>query len=218
MHSRRWDKSEFLRHKMLLSQFSNFIIHYYYYLNKKLDALLCALGNVDRKHTKGLYSCPPAFCRPVNRAHTCCRTTLRDQYALNLLGYFIQGNLISGGPLDSNTLSIQTATFQQLHNIQTIWIIYTNTRIHLQRYASHGICGGVWSEEDQGLTGPRCPGLGLQALESWSVAPLHEVQLFFRHASGPVKISLMGRDRHLRALHPQDLWISDSDTMPKSLT
>lgn len=84
--------------------------------------------------------------------------------------------------------------------------------MHLTAYV------GVWSEEDQRLTGPRCPGLGLQALESWRVAPLHEVQLFFRHASGPVKISLMGRDRHLRALHPQDLWMSDSDTVPKSLT
>ncbi|CAM4613324.1 unnamed protein product [Leuciscus chuanchicus] len=88
------------------------------------------------------------------------------------------------------------------------------------------MCGGSaqmhsrrWDKEkDQGLTGPRCPGLGLQALESWRVAPLHEVQLFFRHASGLVKISLMGRDRHLRALHPQDLWMSDSDTVPKSLT
>lgn len=84
--------------------------------------------------------------------------------------------------------------------------------------ASHGICGCVWSEEEQGLTGPRCPGLGLQALENWRVAPLHEVQLFFRHAWGPVKISLMGRDRHLRALHPQDLWMSDAYTVPKSLT
>ncbi|ROJ29365.1 hypothetical protein DPX16_13809 [Anabarilius grahami] len=68
------------------------------------------------------------------------------------------------------------------------------------------------------LLDKRCPGLGLQALVSWRVAPLHEVQLFFRHASGPVKISLMGRDRHLWALHPQDLWMSDSYSVPKSLT
>ncbi len=82
---------------------------------------------------------------------------MRDQCTLNLADYCIDGNLISGGPLYSNTLSI------------LIWLVFTNTHIPINPHtqtsvASHSICECVWSEEELGLTGPRCPGLGLQAL------------------------------------------------------
>ncbi len=134
---------------------------------------------------------------------------MRDQCTLNLPDYFIDGNLISGGPLYSNTLSI------------LIWSVFTNTHIPINTHTN--ICSisrhiRVCGLKSLGWQVPGAQGWVYRPLESWRVAPLHEVQLFFRHAWGPAKISLMGRDRHLRALQPQDLWMSDAYTAPKSLT
>lgn len=116
-----------------------------------------------------------------------------------------------------NHICLYNHPYIHLCNTQIIWRIHTHAAICDKCLVCPSGCL-VWRRArvvDRSQV-PMVGSLGPREFGEWHLSM--RFSCFFRHASGPAKVSLMGRDRHLRAPCPTGPLMSDSLILPKSLT